>query len=293
MGESEAAAVASEALKLGEETHNQSRSPKGVPQQTVQMVDPIDKYSAFIVRFAKFEHVSQIPKDFIRKELELKGKIREVLPDGALKVEHEPIIKIPFLNRKSKNVGLLKMRLAGVELSKAGQQFITKDLRIDNKPVIFTVIKGSEQSPDEIDAEITLKKNSFSRTNLNLEVVRRGYARVPAVEDPKHLKALQTVPPYARLISRLLLSEKVADRRGIGVWERDTWVESVQSLPSQVLLFNVTRDIIIYGVKFTQQAYAVALIMAGYIASGYRKFAVGVDRITNKYNQVRQRLHKS
>ena len=26
---------------------------------------------------------------------------------------------------------------------------------------------------------------------------------------------------------------QVADRRGVGVWERDTWVESVQSYPSQ------------------------------------------------------------
>lgn len=37
--------------------------------------------SVFIMKqfqFARFEHVSQIPKEFIRKELELKGQIREV-----------------------------------------------------------------------------------------------------------------------------------------------------------------------------------------------------------------------
>lgn len=32
----------------------------------------------------------------------------------------------------------------------------------------------------------------------------------------------------------LLSIFQVADRRGVGVWERDTWVESVQSVPSQV-----------------------------------------------------------
>lgn len=53
MGESEAAAVASEALKLGEETQGQSLKG-GTSQQTVKMVDPIDKYSAFIVRVSFF-----------------------------------------------------------------------------------------------------------------------------------------------------------------------------------------------------------------------------------------------
>ncbi|KIH54630.1 hypothetical protein ANCDUO_15223, partial [Ancylostoma duodenale] len=51
--------------------------------------------------------------------------------------------------------------------------------------------------------------NTFSRTNLNIEVVRRGYARVPPPESPRHLKALQTIPAYSRLVSRLLMSEKV------------------------------------------------------------------------------------
>ncbi|CAB04226.1 Mitochondrial import inner membrane translocase subunit Tim21 [Caenorhabditis elegans] len=292
-----------------------------------KVVDPIDRYTALAVRgaivgvglagviiylrnsrlFHKFQHVNQIPKDFIRKELELKGRVREVLPSGELRVEHEPIMKIPFLpKRKNVDTGLLNLRLAGVELSQSGQQFLAKDLRLTNKPVTFTVIKDVEGAPDAVDADVTVKRTAFGRTNLNLEVVRRGYARVPAPDQVKHLKSLQTIPAYSRLISRLLMSEKVADRRGVGVWERDTWVESVQSYPSQVtgiirsaaitkavvLLYNVTKDVILYGVKLTQQTYYVVLAIAAHMQNGYRRFASGVDRLTDKYNKVRQRIGK-
>uniref|UniRef100_A0A8R1I5L2 Uncharacterized protein n=2 Tax=Caenorhabditis japonica TaxID=281687 RepID=A0A8R1I5L2_CAEJA len=290
-----------------------------------KLIDPVDRYTALAVRgtivgvglagvviflrnsrlFHKFQHVSQIPKDFIRKELELKGKVREVLPSGELRVEHEPVMKVPFLpRRKNVNPGLLNLRLAGVELSKSGQQFLAKDLRLANRPVTFTVIKTVEGSPDSVDADVTVKRTAFGRTNLNLEVVRRGYARVPAPSETKHLKALQSVPAYSRLIQRLLMSEKIADRRGVGVWERDTWVESVQSYPSQVsgivrsaaitkavvLLYTVTKDVILYGAKLTQQTYYLVLAIAAYVRNGYRRFALGVDRVTDKYNKVRQRI---
>ncbi|CAI2345758.1 unnamed protein product [Caenorhabditis sp. 36 PRJEB53466] len=307
--------------------HGQANPPAISTSDGGKLIDPIDKYTALAVRgtivgvglagviiylrnsrlFHKFQHVNQIPKDFIRKELELKGRVREVLPSGELRVEHEPLMKIPFLpKRKNSNPGLLNLRLAGVELSQSGQQFLAKDLRLTNKPVTFTVIKNVDGAPDVVDADVTVKRTAFGRTNLNTEVVRRGYARVPAPDQTKHLKALQSVPAYSRLISRLLMSEKIADRRGVGVWERDTWVESVQSYPSQVsgiirsaaitkavvLLYTVTKDVILYGVKLTQETYYIILAVVAHLQNGYRRFATGVDRLTDKYNKVRQRIGK-
>ncbi|KAK5964177.1 hypothetical protein GCK32_015997, partial [Trichostrongylus colubriformis] len=87
----------------------------------LRVVDPVDRFAALIVRgtivgmglagvalflrnsrlFARFEHVAQIPSDFIRKELQLKGTVREVLPSGELRVEHSPIVALPsILSRK-------------------------------------------------------------------------------------------------------------------------------------------------------------------------------------------------
>ncbi|CAJ0959648.1 unnamed protein product, partial [Mesorhabditis belari] len=290
-----------------------------------KFIDPIDKYSALIVRgtivgagmigiglflknsrlFARFETVSQIPKDIIRKELELKGRVREILPSGELRIEHEPIIKLPtiFRQKSINQKGLLNVRLAGLDISKAGQQYISKDLRLTNKPVTFTVIKPAEDLPNTIDADVTVKKNFVTRTNLNVDLVRRGYARVPAPDHIKHLKALQSVPAYSRLVSKLLMSEKVADRRGVGVWERDTWVESVQSAPSQFvgyvraaaitkfafLMYNVTKDVVLYGVKVAQGTWYMFLTICSYLALGYRKFGQGVDRATSTYNRIKNK----
>ncbi|CAJ0586998.1 unnamed protein product, partial [Mesorhabditis spiculigera] len=299
-----------------------------VRSEKSQLIDPIDQYSALIVRgtiigvgmagvalflrnsrlFAKFEHVSQIPKDIIRKELELKGRVREVLPTGELKIEHEPIIGLPSILRRKSDFkgGLLNVRLAGIDISKAGQQYIAKDLRLTNKPVTFTVIKGTDEAPDAVDADVTIKKNPLLRTNLNVDLVRRGYARVPAPDHNRHLKALQTVPAYSRLISRLLMSEKIADRRGVGVWERDTWVESLQSAPSQasgyirsaaitrfaVLVYYVTKDVLLYGVKVAQGAWNLFLTMCAYTALGYKKFGQGVDRMSSAYARIKNKTAK-
>uniref|UniRef100_A0AC34REV0 Uncharacterized protein n=1 Tax=Panagrolaimus sp. JU765 TaxID=591449 RepID=A0AC34REV0_9BILA len=295
-------------------------------EPAVRLVDPVDKYSALIVRgtiigtgilgvalfirnsrlFAKFEHVSQIPKDFIRKELELRGTVREVTPTGYLRIEHRPIIKLPRLwpAKSKKPVGLLNMRLAGLDISSAGLSYMSKDLRLENKPVTFTVIKPTEGNSDAVDADITAKRSAFTRINLNVDLVRRGYARVFAPENPIHLKALQTNASYSRLITRLLTSEKVADRRGIGVWERDTWVESVSSLPSQttqivranpitkliVLLYTIFRDLAYVGYQLAKQGYYLGVTLMNYAAVGYRYFATGVDRLTGFYAGTKSRL---
>ncbi|KAJ1368867.1 hypothetical protein KIN20_030216 [Parelaphostrongylus tenuis] len=287
-------------------TVNQPVATKGEP--AVRFVDPVDKYAALVVRstivgmgligvglflrnsrlFARFEHVAQIPKEFIQKELELKGTVREIMPSGELRVEHVPIVRLPSIfSPRKQSKGLLNLRFAS-----------------DKQANHFTVIKPSDDSVDSVDADVTVKKNAFNRLNLNVEVVRRGYARVPPPESLRHLKALQSIPAYSRLINRLLMSEKIADRRGVGLWERDSWVESVRSYPSQfrqiilgapitkflILVLTVSKDVLLYGVKLTQQTYAILLVACSHIADGYKRFASGVDRLTDKYNKVRQRF---
>jgi hypothetical protein len=305
-----------------------SAAPAGdLPNTThLRIHDPIDKYSALIVRgaiigtatlgaylfirnsrlFAKFEHVSKIPKDFIRKELELKGMVREVTPNGYIRIEHRPVISLPriFASKSKKPIGLLNLRLAGIDISKAGLSYISKDIRLENKPVTFTVIKPTENNSDAVDADITYKKSVLGRVNLNVDLVRRGYARVFAPENPVHLKALQHNSAYSRLITRLLTSEKVADRRGIGVWERESFVEGIQSLPSQtgqlvrsnpitkllILLYHVLRDLSFIAYQLAKQGYYLGVTVSQYAAVGYRRFANGVDKLTGFYASSKNRI---
>ena len=44
--------------------------------------------------------MNQIPKKFIQTEQQLKGIVREISDEGVIKVEHQPIIKIPFCGRR-------------------------------------------------------------------------------------------------------------------------------------------------------------------------------------------------
>lgn len=67
---------------------------------------------------------------------------------------------------------------------------------------------------------------------MNVDLIRKGFARIPSPTNEEHVNALQQNANYSRLITRLLTSEKVAERRGVGHWERSTWVESLKSLPT-------------------------------------------------------------
>uniref|UniRef100_A0A914CU85 Uncharacterized protein n=1 Tax=Acrobeloides nanus TaxID=290746 RepID=A0A914CU85_9BILA len=293
-------------------------------------VDPLDRYSAFIIRgaiigtgilglalylrnsklFARFEHVRQIPKEFIAKEFDLKGVVREVTPTGFLKIEHIPVMKVPrllsFVKKQSKNPGLLNVRLAGLDISEAGLSYLTKDLRLPSRRVVFNVIKDTDGNSDSVDCDVTVKKNALSSINLNIDLVRRGYARVYPPDHPLHLQAIQANASYSRLITRLMTSEKIAERRGLGVWERASWVESLQALPAQtgqiirtspitkfaVLLFAVTRDITLVTIEVAKQLYYLGITLGQYTATGYRHFATGVDRASKFYSNQRSRITK-
>jgi endonuclease YncB( thermonuclease family) len=95
--------------------------------------------------------------------------------------------------------------------------------------------------------------------NLNTDLIRKGYARVYTLENQPHYEALQNNTSYSRLVTRLLTSEKVAENRGVGMWERDTWVESLQSLPfaagQMIRTSSITKFIVSSLIDFTFNAF--------------------------------------
>nr|CRZ22639.1 Bm3748 [Brugia malayi] len=183
--------------------------------------------------FARYENVSEIPLEIYKKGIELKGIVRAVHSNGYMKVEHIPAFTMPkFLTRKkSIQPGLLNIRLAGIDVSDAGSDYLAKDVRIRSSQIFFSAIKPAENN-NCIDAEVFLRKKRFLQTNLNVDLVRQGFARVIPLNNPEHVDALKTNPSYSRLMSKLIMSEKIADRRGLGVWTRDTWAELIFSYPA-------------------------------------------------------------
>jgi hypothetical protein len=51
--------------------------------------------------------------------------------------------------------------LAGLDVSRAGVEYLIKDLRLKDRPVIFNVVKKTANDSDTADADITLKKVGF------------------------------------------------------------------------------------------------------------------------------------
>lgn len=56
-----------------------------------------------------FQNVAEIPEEFIQKAVRLQGHVKSVRDDGALYVQHIPILelRVPFKKRKDKGPTLL------------------------------------------------------------------------------------------------------------------------------------------------------------------------------------------
>ncbi|KAI6225000.1 hypothetical protein M3Y95_00812000 [Aphelenchoides besseyi] len=258
--------------------------------------------------FSRLKHVKEIPETFIRKEVQLKGVIRQLEPNGLIKVEHEPVISLPsFLRRpKKRPIDLLRIRLAGVTVSDAGVKFMEKNLKLKDRKIFFHVVKPTANDSDTVDADVTIKKSLVGATNLNLDLVRKGYARVCTLDDNQHYKSLQENPAYSRLVHRLLTSEKVAEKRAIGIWERGTFVEAIQSFPTAVtqmarssaitkfffLIGKMLYDLSFLLAEVVRQIYFFSVATGNLTLAGYRAFGRRVDQIAHFYDRQRLRFQR-
>uniref|UniRef100_A0AC35TKC2 Protein C3orf33 n=1 Tax=Rhabditophanes sp. KR3021 TaxID=114890 RepID=A0AC35TKC2_9BILA len=255
--------------------------------------------------FARFNHIKKIPQSFIRNEIEMKGVVKDVNTFGTIKIEHQPLVRIPFIT-STKSITPLNVKLAGIELTKEGLTFLTKDLNLVNKPITFKVVKNTTNDSDCVDVDMIIKKGILGRTNLNQDFVRRGYAKIPSPADQDHVQALGQNPAYSRLVTKLLMSEKVADKRGLGVWERESWIESVKSVPAQsygimkaspivklaILFATLLKDAGCLTINLLRQLYYICASTSVYLAKGYRKFGEGVSAVSSGYGNAKKKLQQ-
>lgn len=252
--------------------------------------------------FASLKHVKEIPDAFIRKEMQLKGVIRQVDANGVFRVEHKPVIGLPsFLRPKRNTSELLRLRLAGVDVSPAGVTYLNKDLKLKDRKIFFQPIKASAADPDSFDCDLIVKKSIIGLTNLNIDLVRKGYAKVYTLDSKPHYDALQQNSAYSRLVTKLLTSEKIAESRGVGVWDQSKWVEKVESLPSAAgaivrsatvfkffnLLWRIAVDLFNLTIHLLRHAYHFSTATGALLADSYRRFGRTVDSWIKYYERLR------
>lgn len=95
--------------------------------------------------FRHFKVVSDIPKEFVAKNITFRGHVCEVRPDNTLGVYHIPLLrrlKYSSDTEASKQSSLLAISLIGVEFREGGHQWLSGHLMsADVKITPFQVTK--------------------------------------------------------------------------------------------------------------------------------------------------------
>ncbi|XP_043329872.1 protein C3orf33 homolog isoform X2 [Cervus elaphus] len=92
---------------------------------------------------SKFTHSSDIPVEFVRKNVKLRGRLRRITENG-LEIEHIPITLPVISSWRKEPCGVLLVKLAGVELTETGKVWLQKELKPSQ--VLWFQLLGKENS---------------------------------------------------------------------------------------------------------------------------------------------------
>ncbi|XP_077998592.1 protein C3orf33 homolog isoform X2 [Glandiceps talaboti] len=199
--------------------------------------------------FKKFQHVQEIPKEFIRKNMRLSGKVTSV-KDGQLNVEHVPIVDIATLpligsRLKRNRHGDLPVYLGGVELLDGADPFMK--LHVDKRPVWFTILSVNKDGG--IDCIVTLNKGWLRRMNVNETIIREGLGKAT------HIEGLTKNETYLKISQRLIKAEMYAEKKGKGIWIKPSrWERSKESMQLTAIkasnrVQSTTKQLLMYAWK--------------------------------------------
>ncbi|XP_072200658.1 protein C3orf33 homolog isoform X1 [Excalfactoria chinensis] len=172
----------------------------------------------------KFTNALDVPAGFVQKNVKLRGKVHRVTEKG-LEVEHIPI-SVPFITsiqRKWQSEGLLLVRLAGVELTPEGMEWLQRELKPSQ--MIWFQLLGREHLA--LECLVIVNKGRFSSVCLNEEVLREGLGRAASIEGLQHDSHL-----FWELHKRLLRAELKALRKNKGIWKEESFSERLRGLMS-------------------------------------------------------------
>ncbi|KAM8903456.1 protein C3orf33 homolog isoform 1-T1 [Spinachia spinachia] len=184
----------------------------------------------------KFQAVSEIPARFIERNISLRGRVHSITERG-LEVEHVPIY-VPIVSsllskHKGGDTSLMLVHLAGVELTAEGQAWLHKNLA----PAQKVWLKPISREDDMLHCLVSQSSlgSMWSRC-VNEEVLLLGLARTAPL-----VGVLPDSRLYWRLLKRLHGAEVKAEKKGRGLWERDSLWERASKVVRASALFTLMR----------------------------------------------------
>ncbi|KAL9970332.1 hypothetical protein ACROYT_G022687 [Oculina patagonica] len=183
--------------------------------------------------FRQFKAVSDVPTEFVAKNISFRGHVRELKQDNTLGVYHIPLVKSfkksysSFDTETSAQSSLLAISLLGVEFREGGYKWLSD--HVLSAKVQMTPLQVTKDNT--LDCIVYKKKGWLSSMCVNEEMVRQGVAVTC------HVPTLTDSPLYHKLQRRLLKAELHAEKKGVGIWIRPSLLERLQNQ----LLFPVSR----------------------------------------------------
>ncbi|XP_036612169.1 protein C3orf33 homolog [Trichosurus vulpecula] len=160
---------------------------------------------------SKFVSPSDIPIEFIKNCIKLRGRLHRITVKG-LELEHIPI-SIPLISSwRRQPCGFLLIKLAGVELTEAGRLWLRKEL----KPfqVLWFQLLATDNS--SLLCYVWMNRGTYFNVNLNEEILRRGLGKTVLIRELDHNSKV-----YWEVHKKLLKAELHAIRRREGVWKEE------------------------------------------------------------------------
>uniref|UniRef100_A0A3Q2NYU3 TNase-like domain-containing protein n=1 Tax=Fundulus heteroclitus TaxID=8078 RepID=A0A3Q2NYU3_FUNHE len=179
----------------------------------------------------KFRAAAEIPVRFIERNVRLRGKVHSITERG-IEVEHVPIylpVISPLLSKhRDVSTAPLVVHLAGVELTPEGKMWLQKNL-VPPQTVWLQLISREDNT---LHCLVSQSRGSVWSYCMNEELLRLGLARRAPIAG---------VPPgsplHWRLHKRLHRAEVKAEKKGLGLWKRESlWERASKALRDNPLL---------------------------------------------------------
>ncbi|EGV93562.1 Uncharacterized protein C3orf33-like [Cricetulus griseus] len=165
---------------------------------------------------SKFTTSADIPVEFIRKKVKLRGRLHRITECG-LEIEHIPIT-LPFISSwKKEPRGVLLVKLAGVELTEIGKVWLQKELKPSQ--LLWFQLLGKENSA--LFCYLLVNKGGYFNVNLNEEILRKGLGKTVLVKGLNY-----DSKSHWKIHRRLLKAELTALKKGEGIWKEESEKES-------------------------------------------------------------------
>ncbi|XP_023371446.1 protein C3orf33 homolog [Otolemur garnettii] len=197
----------------GRPAASRSQSPdpdRAAPNVVAQISQWADDHLR-LVRTSKFTSSSDIPVEFIRRNVKLRGRLRRITENG-LEIEHVPITLPIISSLRKEPCGALLVKLAGVELTETGKIWLQKELKPSQ--LLWFQLLGKENSA--LICYLLVNKGGYFSVSLNEEILRRGLGKTVLVKELNYDSKI-----YWTIHRNLLKAELTAVKKGEGIWKEE------------------------------------------------------------------------